>query len=164
MNKIEFRIPSISDYENVKSIWEDERTMADVGGVFPIDETDYLKWFDRMFVSGKNKNCYYLIFFDDACAGEVSFHRFDPVERTAELNIKVKHEYRRKGIGKKALDHILTVFFKEWYGIEMFDTLRKENTNGIESLKAYGFKETGTDNDGNIVLKMTKKEFLSSRI
>lgn len=153
MNKIDFLIPSLSDFENIKNIWEEEKTMADVGGIVPIDEAGYRKWYENMFVSGKDKNCYYLIFLNGACAGEVSIHRFDPEKKTAELNIKVKFEFRGLGIGNKALDHILSVFFNEWNGLEMYDTLWKENRNGIKVLKAYGFKETGTDKDGNLILK-----------
>lgn len=32
---------------------------------------------------------------------------------------------------------------------------RKENRNGIETLKKYGFRETGNDENGNPVLKIT---------
>ena len=135
--------------------------MADVGGVFPIDEISYSKWHENMFVSDKDKNCYYLIFFDSDCAGEVSFHRYDPNKRTAELNIKVIYGFRGKGIGRKALDHILYIFFNEWNGFEIFDTLWKNNLNGIKVLKAYGFKETGSDDGGNPVLKMSEVEFHS---
>ncbi|OGE82931.1 MAG: hypothetical protein A2Y39_07275 [Candidatus Delongbacteria bacterium GWF2_40_14] len=130
--------------------------MADVGGIVSVDEVGYRKWYESMFVSGKDKNCYYLIFVENACTGEVSFHRFDPEKKTAELNIKVKYEFRGLGISRKALDHILSVFFDEWNGLEMFDTLWKENRNGIEVLKKYGFKEAGTDKDGNTVLKYFK--------
>lgn len=163
MHIITFRIPSLPDFKHVKSIWKDEKTMADVGGIVSVDETGYRKWFESMLVSGKDRNCYFLIFSDGFCAGEVSFHRFDPEKRTAELNIKVKYEFRRKGIGNKALDLILTVFFDEWNGLEMYDTLWKENLNGIKALKGYGFKETGSDEDGNPVLKMTKEEFLARK-
>lgn len=162
MNMIEFRIPSLSDFQNVKSIWEDEKTMADVGGVFPIDEDSFMKWYDNMFVSAKNTNCYFLIFCNGACAGEVSFHRFDKDKGTAELNIKVKHEFRGLGIGRKALDHILSVFFNEWNGLEMYDTLWKENRNGIEALKKFGFRETGYDSKGNPILRITRDDHKSS--
>lgn len=153
MSTVEFRIPSLSDFPHVKSIWEDEKTMADVGGTVHIDESGYRKWYENMFVSGKDKNCYYLIFFNDLCAGEVSFHRFDPENQTAELNIKIKYEFRGKGIARQALDHILSVFFNKWNCLEMRDTLWKKNPNGIKVLKAYGFKEAGTDKDGNSILK-----------
>ncbi|MBU4485899.1 MAG: GNAT family N-acetyltransferase [Candidatus Delongbacteria bacterium] len=152
MSEIEFRIPSLSDYENVRSIWEDEKTMADVGGIVPIDDTGFTKWFDYMFANSKDRNCYFLIFYEGSCAGEVSFHRFDPEKKIAELNIKVKYEFRSKGIGRKALDHIFSVFFNEWNGLELYDTLWKENPAGIKALKAYGFKEKGIDNEGNPVL------------
>lgn len=46
----EFRIPSLSDYEHVKRIWEDEKTMADVGGIvqnFQVNRTIFRIYADQ---------------------------------------------------------------------------------------------------------------------
>ena len=161
MKELIFRKPDSNDYPYLKSIWEDPDTMEAVGGIFPITEEYFLKWLDSMTDTYKYKNCFYLIWTENVCIGEVSFHRYDRKTKTAELNIKIKSMHRRNGFGKKALDFILKVFFNEWDGDVMTDNIRDGNTAGLNALKAYGFLER-KNSDNETVLFFTREQYLKA--
>ncbi len=156
--------PSLKDWLYVKNIWEDENTMEDVGGIILLSKERYNNWYKKIFEIEKTIHKYYLIFNSEnnICYGEVSFHRYDKENKKAELNIKVKKEYRNKGIGTKALDILLKYYFSEWCGEIMEDRLRIENINGYKSLVAYGFIETRRNNE-EIVVKIRKGDWIKKR-
>ena len=117
--------PRITDWPYVKAIWEDPETMQDVGGIQELSEDRYESWFKKVIVDEKQKNKYYLIFDkkENKCLGEVSFHRYDIGTKTAQLNIKVKKEYRDKGVGSRAIGLLLEYYFTEWKGEVMEDAV-----------------------------------------
>ena len=47
MCNLKFKNPTIKDYLYVKEIWEDEKTMNDVGEIVPILKIDYIKWYNK---------------------------------------------------------------------------------------------------------------------
>ena len=42
MFNLKFKTPTIKDYLYIKEIWEDEKTMNDVGGIVPIRDSSKL--------------------------------------------------------------------------------------------------------------------------
>ena len=153
-----FREPTIDDYNLVKRIWEDEETMAAVGGIQELSESRYASWYHNIIETGRDSHKYLLIFLDSNCVGEVSFHRFDSATGSAELNIKVKSKIRNRGIGKKALDHLLKIFFREWHGQKIADRLGKDNHEGYRALSAYGFSEISRDNK-TVLMALLKSDY-----
>jgi RimJ/RimL family protein N-acetyltransferase len=152
--------PKITDWPYVKAIWEDPETMQDVGGIQELSEDRYKSWFNKVIVDGRHISKYYLIFDKERnrCLGEVSFHRYNPITKTAELNIKVKKEYRNMGVGSSAIRLILEYYFTEWKGEVMEDPVWIKNRNGIERLKRIGFKEGRRDKE-EVVLRMNHEEW-----
>jgi RimJ/RimL family protein N-acetyltransferase len=156
--------PSLEDWLLVKNIWEDENTMEDVGGIILLSKENYNNWYKRIFEIEQSIHKYYLITDNESnnCYGEVSFHRYDKKNKKAELNIKVKKDYRNKGIGTKALDILLKYYFTEWGGEIMEDRLRIENINGYKSLLGYGFIEIKRDKE-EILVEIRKGDWIKKR-
>jgi len=132
--------PTIEDYKVIKSIWEDEATMNDVGGIVPIPLTKYQKWFSRMMNSKTDK---FFLGYDNVlnrCIGEVSFHRYDLSTKTAELNIKIVSTFRNKGKSTESLNILLNYYFKVFGGYYIIDRIASKNKVGLKMLLNYGFK------------------------
>ena len=132
--------PTIEDYKVIKSIWEDEATMNDVGGIVPIPLTKYQKWFSRMMNSKTDK--FFLVYDNvlNRCIGEVSFHRYDLSTKTAELNIKIVSTFRNKGKATESLNILLNYYFKVFGGYYIIDKVASKNKVGLKMLLNYGFK------------------------
>ncbi|MBN2352719.1 MAG: GNAT family N-acetyltransferase [Spirochaetales bacterium] len=160
--EVSFRKPTSEDYELVRGIWEDPETMAAVGGVQPRSAAEYARWFESVMVHHADVNCYFLVFSGNDCVGEVSFHHYDRTAGTAELNIKTKTAWRGRGIGKRALHFILSVFFNEWGGREMRDTVWEKNPLGRNALLKFGFREIGRPN-GDFLLAFERTDFFQLR-
>jgi len=152
--------PTINDYLFIKNIWEDEKTMLLVGGIQPLSKERFKNWYDYMFLEKKNENRYFLIMTKDKkeCLGEISFHRYDNITKTAELNIKVLFGHRGKGIGKEALTLLIKYFFKEWGGKAMTDIIRDDNMDGYNALKKFGFKEIKNESN-EICFELKDKDY-----
>jgi len=155
---LDLKEPKPQDYSLVKSIWEDEATMAAVGGIWPLSYDDYKRWYEEIIVNGRKQHRYYLIMLGDKCVGEVSFHRYNPEQKTAELNIKVKYNWRHQGIGHWALLYLLDIFFNEWNGEAMLDLVRKDNTGSHRMLEACGFEKIRSGHD-EILYRLNRKDY-----
>jgi len=147
---VTLRRPTAADHDLVRSIWEDEDTMADVGGVCPLPPEKWERWHRRMFHEAAASNEYYLVYgkASGECAGEVSFHDHDPAAGRAMFNVKIKRHLRGGGLGREAMDLLLGLFFDAWEGRVMEDSLWEGNPGGLAAMLAYGFTETGRDADG----------------
>jgi RimJ/RimL family protein N-acetyltransferase len=158
---ISFRKPTGEDHKLVQGIWEDPDTMAAIGGVQPCSAAEYARWFESVLVKHAGANCYFLAFSGNDCVGEVSFHRFDRETGTAELNVKTKAAWRGRGIGHRALRFILAVFFNDWGGREMRDTVRETNDLGRKTLLNFGFSEIGRRPrpNGDYLLSLGRDDF-----
>lgn len=149
--------PSFEELEYVNELWNDEDTMADVGGVHPFPLEKRGEWYKRMVSPSDGKNCYFLIFNREGNpVGEVSFHRYDDRYGSAELNIKVQKKFRGRGYSKEAVRLILEYFFYEFGGKLMKDEVI--NINGQEALRKFGFKITSEENK-SVIFTLTKEEF-----
>ncbi len=155
---ISFRKPTPADHKIVQGIWEDPDTMAAVGGTWPVSEAEYTRWYESVTVKHADAGCHYLVFCGNDCVGEVSFHHFDRSAGTAQLNVKTKAAWRGRGIGRRALRFILSVFFNEWGGREMLDTVRATNDLGRKALLDSGFREIGRPN-GDYLMSLDKNAF-----
>ena len=152
--------PGIDDWLNVKTIWEDEETMKDVGGIHLLPKEKYLRWYKFMFEDKKDENAYFLIFNkkEKKCIGEISFHNYDKFEKRAMFNVKIINTERSKGYGKEAMDLALNYYFNIWNGNIMEDSIWKYNKNGLKNLKKYGVKEFKETED-EIWVELKKSEW-----
>ena len=103
--KVYIKQPDWAELEFVSTLWADEDTMKDIGGVYSFSESKWEMFYNKMVYPGDGKNFYCLIYeaLEDKPVGEVSFHGYDCVTKSARFNIKVLYSERRKGYGEEAL-------------------------------------------------------------
>jgi RimJ/RimL family protein N-acetyltransferase len=135
--------------------------MASVGGPLDFPEPKAREWFARMVDPGGPANCYCLIFTqDDTPIGEISFHRWDPKERSAGLNVKVLATHRGHGYARDALLTFLALFFGRVGGRMMTDDVAVDNQPGQHLLCSLGF-----DRDDGVAdvckMVMTKQMYVT---
>ena len=148
--KVSIRPPRIEEISFIRTLWADPRH-------FPEAEAE--AWFGRMVDPGDSTNCYRLIFnHKDIPVGEISFHRWNRRERSAELNIKILAAFRGNGYGKDALQTFLGWFFGRAGGRRMTDDVAADNRTGQRLLRTLGFEQ---DNDVSDVCRlfMTRRMF-----
>lgn len=154
--------PKFNELNYIKTLWNDKETMGDVGGVINFDEERWISWYERMVYPGDNKNFYTLIYnFQDIPIGEVSFHGYDDELKSADLNVKIQSNFRRRGYGVEAINLMLDYYFNEFGGEVIFDNVM--NTKGIEALKKVGFSIV-EEKENEVLFRMTKEEFNTMRI
>jgi RimJ/RimL family protein N-acetyltransferase len=141
------RPPTRDEVSFVQALWADPETMEAVGGPHPLPTEKFDRWFAYAVDPGRPTDCYCLIFNqDDTPIGEVSFHQWDPDERSAVLNIKVMAKYRGHGYGTDALKTFLSWFFGQAGGDSIMDDVARENETGRQLLRSIGFQQV-TDRD-----------------
>ncbi|WP_392486809.1 GNAT family N-acetyltransferase [Haloimpatiens sp. FM7315] len=154
---IYIKSPEFFELSYIRKLWADEKTMRDVGGAINFSKDRYKSWYEKMVKPGDGKNVYCLIFNkDDTPVGEVSFHAYDKTSKTAEFNVKIESEFRRRGYGKEAIKLMLQYYFEEFGGQVMLDEVINEK--GQEALKKFGF-EVVSETKESINFKMTKENF-----
>ena len=95
--KVHLRPPRVDGLSFIRTLWGDPETMAPVGGPVDFPETKAREWFARMVEPGGPSSCCCLILNqDDIPVGEISFHQWDPQERSARLNVKILAARRGK--------------------------------------------------------------------
>jgi len=157
--KVSIRTPKPDELNFIKELWTDPKTMKEVGGIVKINKSSAQKWYKKMVDPEDGKNHYFLIFNSDKeTVGEVSFHRFDPKRKVADLNIKVKYEHRGKGYGREALTLLLDFYFNEFEGKIMQDKVAANNQVGKSVLTKFGFNKKITTKDFDLYI-MTKDRF-----
>lgn len=152
--------PEYNELDFVQWLWADNETMCAVGGPVCLDDSEKEAWYKRMVDPTDGNNFYCLIYNnEDKPVGEVSFHRYDCLNGTAEFNIKIADKYRRNGYANEAITHLLLYFFNEFGGEKMIDTISANNLPGQTLLLNYGFKQKNQPDKKIILVEMTKKDF-----
>ena len=155
--RVSLRPPRFEELSFIRALWADPETMAPVGGPRSLPEARGQAWFASMVDPGDSTNCYCLIFNqEDIPVGEISFHRWDQLERSARLNIRVLATHRGCGYGKDALRTFLAWFFGPAGGRTMTDNVSLDNEGGQRLLQSLGF-EQDTDFSDVCMLVMTRQ-------
>jgi RimJ/RimL family protein N-acetyltransferase len=159
--EVYLRIPRLDELAFIGMLWGDPETMAPVGGPIEFSETKAIEWFKRMVSPGDGTNCYCLIFnSEDTPVGEISFHKWDPVRRSARLNVKVMARYRRRGYGSDALEAFLACFFGRIGGMLMIDDVALDNSGGQRVISSVGFAQDHSVTDV-CYMTMTREMYAS---
>ncbi|MGL5417119.1 MAG: GNAT family N-acetyltransferase [Clostridium sp.] len=158
--KVYIKQPEFNEMEYVSELWSDRETMEGIGGVFDFSRNKWEPFYRKMVSPSDGKNFYCLIYNNkDIPVGEVSFHGYDLVTKTARFNIKVHSKYREMGYGREAINLMLEYYFQEFGGNIMMDTIKNEK--GIELAKKFNFEQMGKARDG-FTFRITKENFFTS--
>ncbi|MBU5437145.1 GNAT family N-acetyltransferase [Tissierella sp. MSJ-40] len=108
------------------------------------------------------KNFYCLVYsLEDEPVGEVSFHRYNEITKTAEFNVKILSKYRGRGYAKEATILLLDYYFNEFFGEVMLDSIAISNNNGQKTLLNIGF-EHRSSTDGVSLVSIDKEKYNES--
>lgn len=155
---IYIRKPEFNELDYVSLLWADEDTMKDVGGAIQFPEERRKGWYSKMVYPADGRNFYCLIYnMEDIPVGEVSFHRYNIENKTAEFNVKVQSKYRHRGYGKEAIKLMLDYYFFEFGGEVMMDDVI--NVNGQKALAKFGFEILSRSRE-SILFRMTKERYM----
>lgn len=158
---VSIRPPKFEELSFVRRLWANPETMAPVGGTHKLPESEEISFYERMVDPGDSTNCYCLIFRDNVPVGEISFHRWDQHERSAELNIKVHAVHRGKGYGSDALRTFLDWFFRPAGGNRITDNVALANRCGQNLLRSVGFQQDTGFSD-TCMLVLTRQRYMSN--
>ncbi len=145
----------------IRWLWSDVETMKPVGGPICLSDDQARHWFGKMINPGSPTDCYRLIFNDqNEPVGEISFHRLNFNNMTAEFNIKIASIKQGRGYAKKAMIVFLDFFFNQFGGNNIIDDLALGNDRGQKVLVDFGFEH---DPSINTVfrLRMSRERFNS---
>ena len=125
--RIYIKQPILEELEFVASLWSDEETMKDIGGVFSFPRSKWEGFYKKMVYPSDGKNFYCLVYLNDGSPiGEVSFHGYDSATKVARFNIKILSKYRNQGFGEEAVKLLLEYFFIEFGGEIIMDSISTE--------------------------------------
>lgn len=158
--KVYIKQPEYSEMAYVSELWGDKDTMEGIGGVFNFSSEKWDPFYKKMVSPSDGKNFYCLVYNNkDIPVGEVSFHGYDLVTKTARFNIKIHSKYRRLGYGREATNLMLEYYFQEFGGNIMMDNIKTEKA--INLAKKLNFEQIGKMKDG-VICKITKEKFFSA--
>ncbi|HTY07987.1 MAG TPA: GNAT family N-acetyltransferase [Candidatus Edwardsbacteria bacterium] len=154
------RTPAAADLAYLRKLWADPETMKEVGGPFEISEDKARRWFEKMVDPGSARDRFFLICDKQSGepVGEASFHRYDPAERSAELNIKVEGKRRFGGHGFEALVLLLDYYFNSFGGGVMIDPLAPANVSGQRAMARFGFARAGATEEA-VIYQLERERF-----
>lgn len=157
--KVLLRKPSFEELDYVKWLWADEETMKATGGPILLKEEEKKRWYEIMVSPSNGKHFYCLIFNEEnKPVGEVSFHQYDKIAKTAEFNIKIAYDQRGKGYASEAAKLMLDYYFNVWNGEIMRDSIAASNTLGQKALLHLGFEKVHSTEEICLVA-LTKEKF-----
>ena len=158
--RVRLRLPRLDELAFIRVLWGDLETMAAVGGPIEFPEPKAKEWFHRVVEPGDTSNCYCLILDqEDVPVGEISFHRWDAKQRSAELNVKVLATRRGRGYARDALFAFLAFFFGRVGGRLMTDDVAIANHVGRQLLASLGFTRDAAEDVCRMV--MTRQTYVS---
>lgn len=151
--------PEFNELEYTQRLWNDEKTMEDIGGVFNFPKEKWQLFYQKMIYPSDGKNFYCLIYnIDNVPIGEVSFHGYDSATKIARFNIKIEDKYRRQGYGKEAIRLLLEYYFLEFGGQIMMEKVLNRYPESIED--TFGF-EVIRQQKGEFTYRISKSSFLT---
>ena len=148
--------PTPPDMAFIRHLWSDPETMRPVGGPILLTDMEAATWYAHMVDPGRGTDCYCLIrLLDGTPVGEISFHRLNPADMSADLNIKVMASARGRGIGREALRRFVDFFFRDFGGRTLNDKVAPGNAAGQAALAVLGFRLLRREPDG-VCFQMTR--------
>lgn len=144
------------DMAFIQVLWGDEASMLASGGIYQVKEEDKEPLF-QILNKGEDVNNHYIIKVDGEPVGDLSIRKFGET-KTAHFDMKILHEKRNKGYGKKALKTVLKHFFEEMKGQEIYFEIWLVNYFAQNKLKDYGFDATLIMEDATI-MTLTKEAY-----
>ena len=136
---IALRTPVWEDMEFVRRLWNDPATMAP-GAPFVMSDEQAREWFARVVEPGSPSDRFCVILGSAGISvGEISYHRLDPRTQTADFNIRVAADERRKGYAHAAMHRFLQDFFLYRGGQMLVDDVALDNPVGQAALLRFGF-------------------------
>ena len=159
--RIYIKQPILEELGFVASLWSDEETMKDIGGIFSFPRSKWEGFYKKMVYPSDGKNFYCLVYLnDDSPIGEVSFHGYDSATKVARFNIKILSKYRNNGFGEEAVKLLLEYFFIEFGGEIIMDNISTEA--GVRLAEKTKFTIIYNQN-GNASVRISKDEFLEKK-
>ncbi len=153
------RTPTAADLPYIRRLWADPETMQEVGGPIELSEQRAQRWFERMVDPGSDRDRYFLVCDQHgAPVGEISFHRYDAAQRTAEFNIKIEGNRRFGGHGFEAALLLLDYYFNTFGGEALIDPVAPANVPGQRALARFGFARVGASEEA-VIFRMDKRRF-----
>ncbi|MCP4354231.1 MAG: GNAT family N-acetyltransferase [Proteobacteria bacterium] len=134
---ITIKKPTMENLDYVSSLWTDEKTMKDVGGIHILEKTDYESFLKKNVDPVDKSRQYFIIFNDEEPVGEVSFSGYSKATNSAMLNIKIEYSKRRSHYAKDALKLFCDYYFNEFGGEILEDIV--SNINGKKFLRKINF-------------------------
>lgn len=159
--KIYIKSPQYEDVEFVRELWSDYDSMKEFGGTFYLNDEKWRLFYKNMVYPTDKRNYYTLVYnYDDKPIGEASFHGYDSATQMAELNIKIKKQFRTKEIVEEAIKLIIEFYFYEFCG----SVLIEKTPEGYyyDSLISLGFQVIDKGREF-YTLKLTEGEFGSRK-
>lgn len=139
--RVRLRPPRWEEIAFVRWLWGDPETMQPVGGPIHLTEEAARDWFTRMVDPGRPTDFYCLIFNEESAPiGEISFHRLDQANMTANFNVKIASARRGQGYAGEAMSVFLDYFFNQLGGRVMLDDVALDNQAGQQALLRFGFE------------------------
>ena len=80
---------------------------------------------------------------EDKVAGIVDLCAFDPRHNRAEVGVVIRKEFRRRGIGRKALDLLERHSFKLLGIHQLYAFVREDNEASLSLFTACGYQQSG---------------------
>ena len=159
--RIYIKQPILEELEFVASLWSDEETMKDIGGIFSFPRSKWEGFYKKMVYPSDGKNFYCLVYLNDGSPiGEVSFHGYDSATKVARFNIKILSKYRNQGFGEEAVKLLLEYFFIEFGGEIIMDNISTEA--GVRLAEKTKFTII-YNQKGNASVRISKDEFLEKK-
>ena len=159
IDKVSIRRPLQEDINFISQLWQDERTMADVGGTVDYSPSQMKEWFNRIMDKNNISDNFFIIFADSEFAGEISFHRYSVDDNTADFNIKILNNLRGNGYSSKAMQCFFYYVFEIIKLNALYDELYSDNKRGINALGKMGFKII-SENENTVKMKLTREDYL----
>ncbi len=123
-------------------------------GTIPFPEEDWPAWLDKWTHHEPERFCGYLADEDGTLVGEVCWHGYG-----AGMGIVIHADHRGKGYGAQGLQLLLQRAFSHPEIACMENNFESSRDPALRLHKRAGFVQTGTDEEGYLVLRLTQDQY-----